>query len=154
MFYLLIFIFYFSIYPCCSCSLSIENDLLTSRGLNTSNSPLSDHEAAMLQISLKLLWTTPRLRWRSSQTRCDACSTKSADSTVFHVNTWSPWPSNCDSKIEDEKENKKDNLSQKIFMQNSIMLEELFKRFVLLLEVLCFKQYNCNFGKVEIGKYF
>ena len=54
------------------------------------------------------------------------------------MNTWSPWPSNCDSKIEDEKENKKDNLSQKIFMQNSIMLEELFKRFVLLLEVLCF----------------
>ena len=48
------------------------------------------------------------------------------------MNTWSPWPSNYDSKIEDEKENKKDNLSQKIFMQNSIMLEELFKRFVLL----------------------
>ena len=70
------------------------------------------------------------------------------------MNTWSPWPSNYDSKIEDEKENKKDNLSQKIFMQNSIMLEELFKRFVLLLEVLCFKQYNCNFGKVEIEKYF
>lgn len=50
------------------------------------------------------------------------------------MNTWSPWPSNYDSRIEDEKENKKDNLSQKIFMQNSIMLEELFKRFVLLLK--------------------
>ena len=47
------------------------------------------------------------------------------------MNTWSPWPSNYDSKIEDEKENKKDNLSQKIFMQNSIMLEELFKRFAI-----------------------
>lgn len=66
------------------------------------------------------------------------------------MNTWSPWPSNCDGKIENEKENKKDNLSKKIFMQNSIILEELFKRFVLLLVVLCFKQYNCNFGKVEI----
>lgn len=70
------------------------------------------------------------------------------------MNTWSPWPSNCDGKIENEKENKKDNLGKKIFMQNSIMLEELFKRFVLLLVVLCFKQCNCNFGKVEIGKYF
>ena len=70
------------------------------------------------------------------------------------MNTWSPWPSNCDGKIENEKENTKDNLSKKIFMQNSIILEELFKRFVLLLVVLCFKQYNCNFGKVEIGKYF
>ena len=70
------------------------------------------------------------------------------------MNTWSPWPSNCDGKIENEKENKKDNLGKKIFMQNSIMLEELFKRFVLLLVVLCFKQYNCNFGKVEIEKYF
>ena len=70
---------------CCSCSWSIKNDLLKSRGLNTSNWPFSDHEAAMLQISLKLLWTMPRLWWRSSHTRYDACSTKSADSTVFQV---------------------------------------------------------------------
>ena len=88
--------FFFSIVTdlCCSCNLSIENDLLESRGLKTSNCPFSDHCAAMLQTSLKLLWTTPRLRWRSSHTKNDACSTKSADSTVFHVYTWSPWPNN------------------------------------------------------------
>ena len=77
---------------CWSWSCSIENDLPESRGLNTSNCPLSDQDAVILHISRKLLWTTPKLRWRSSQTRYEACSTKSADSTVFHVYTCRPWP--------------------------------------------------------------